>query len=84
MIPNQRQHYWGVLCLCSKVHPVKLAKPDQGEQPPTVREFLIMCPSRLEDIRFTLAEVFKYVGPLDDNFRPHQLFLEPRTPQGHG
>ena len=70
-----RQYYWGGLCLCGKYHPVKLATADPNEPVPQIIEYVIMCPSRLDDIRFELGDLVKYLGPpLDEKFQPHQLF----------
>ena len=74
-VVGQLQYYWGALCLCSRFHPLKLASNDPAEAAPTVKEFIIMCPVTLKDVRFELFEVVKYRGPLDDNFRTHPLFL---------
>ena len=80
-----KQHYWGERCVaCSKFHPVKIAFPDTSEPPPRVEKFVIMSPTTREDIGFDLCDLLKYVGPADENFQPHQLFLEPDTPPGRG
>ena len=80
---SDRQYYWGALCLCSKLHPVKLATSDPTEKPPAVQEFLVMCPNMLQDIRFDLSDIVKYSGPSDEKFQTHQLFQESHTTPDH-
>ena len=78
------QCYWGGLCLCGKYHPVKLATQDRQERVPQVLEYAILCPNRLEDIRFEIGDIVKYLGPMSDEmFQTHQLFQESGTPQDH-
>jgi hypothetical protein len=82
---SDQQYYWGGLCLCGKYHPVKLASADPLEPVPQVPEYVILCPSRLEDIRFVLSDLVKYLGPqLDEKFQTHQLFREPDNYLDHG
>lgn len=82
---SERQHYWGGLCLCGKYHPVKLATADPNELAPQVTEYLVMCPNRLDDIRFEMVDLVKYLGPpLDETFQTHQLFLEPGIRKDRG
>ena len=82
-VPSELQHYWGGLCLCGKYHPVKLATADENEPVPRVAEYTVMCPTRLDDIRFEMHDLVKYVGPADGNFQTHQLFQEPDNQKDH-
>ena len=82
-VPSKLQYYWGGLCLCGKYHPVKLATSDDNEPVPKVAEYTVMCPIRLDDIRFEMHDLVKYLGPPDEKFQTHQLFQEPDNQKDH-
>ena len=69
-------HYWGIECIgCNQLHPVKLATADSAEEVPNVPRFMILCYSTKTELIYDRSELIKYVGPEEENFRPHPLFL---------